>query len=518
MDRDESFYADSLHGVAGAIARGATGDAERRLQELLADVERTKDPAALCYYVFGAALARRLSQTVADEANLYLSRFELPQIHLFNILAAEVPQVGLTTIIANRSIAHAIAEQPDPVVIDVGIGTGRQMTDLLALLHATDQLPTRMTLVGIEPSSWSLELAEKNVLTVASKLGVDLSFVGLCNVVERLAQNDWRRVAEICRGRPAINASFALHHVSDVEGRDARDDVLLRLRSLNPSLLVLAEPNVDHLEPDFMRRFENCFHHFSTTFRVVDRLPIGREHKDAIKVFFFGREITDILGGSEGERSERHEIAASWLRRLARTGYGTRVGVDALPSGPLVGVTHRGGHVTLDFETEPLVAVVCAYPVGGAYDVDGALSRAPARSVQPVAPSPIDVGFYLSALAVVARRDAVLRARERSFIEEQARVFGVGPETWQTATLDDVLARLLSTPPHTREAIVRDMLFLARLDNDYDPTERETISAISQRLGVSNDEFALLERSVTQPPVVAGGPSWFRKLWYLSRK
>ena len=92
---------------------------------LLEAVRRDDDPRAVGYYVFGAALARRLSKDAAEEANLYLNRFDVPQIHLFNLLAHEVPQVGLTTVIANRCIAGAIEGSAHPTVIDVGIGTAQ---------------------------------------------------------------------------------------------------------------------------------------------------------------------------------------------------------------------------------------------------------------------------------------------------------------------------------------------------------------------------------------------------------
>src|SRR5690606_38558479 len=140
-----------------------------------------KDPAAAEYAVFGAALACRLSPAIADEANLYLTRFEVPQIHLFNLLAHEVPQVRLTTVIANRclmqGLMQGLANQAHCTIIDIGLGAGRQMIELLAMMRAAPTTHSRrVTLIGIDPSASSLALARENLRNVAERLGMVVDF------------------------------------------------------------------------------------------------------------------------------------------------------------------------------------------------------------------------------------------------------------------------------------------------------------------------------------------------------
>lgn len=370
-------HAQRLYRIVEAIIAQRCADAERCVAHLFDAIRDDEDPAAVTYSVFGAALARRLSPETAEQANLYLRRFEVPQIRLFNLLAHEVPQVGLTTIIANRCIAKALAEQSEHTIIDIGIGTGRQMTSLLHLMAAQGCLPRRVTMIGIEPSARSLAQAEDNVRSAARELGVELDFHPVCRSVERLDDEDWASLGELCRTRPAINGSFAFHHIADVDGRDVRNDVFLRLRTLNPLALVLSEPNVHHLEPDFGLRFANCWHHFRATFEVIDALPIKEQQdKDALKACFFGREIADILGTPEHMRSERHESSASWLRRLAETGFVPCLDVQLPPPGPVIRATARNGYATLDYDHEPLVAVLAAAPANDRFDALGALARA----------------------------------------------------------------------------------------------------------------------------------------------
>jgi hypothetical protein len=367
--RSEPSEAGPLREVARAIAEGRSADAEATLRQHLAVLERSGAGRAVERYVFAAALARRLSAEAVAEANLYLSHFEVPQIELFNLLADRVPQVAMTTEIANGCIAQAIAHQAHPTLIDVGIGTGRQIVGLLESLHARGQLPNQMRVIGIEPSQLCLGLAHDNLRQAAARLGVALSFHGLRNVAEGLTADDWAQLAALCTDHPAINASFALHHVADIDGRDVRDDVLLRLRSLHPAVLVLAEPDVHHLEHGFLARFDNCWRHFAITFAAIDQLEIPRSDQDALKVRFFGREIADILGNPEDMRSERHERASSWLARLERTGYRTRMNVALPPSGTVINVRNRGDRASLELGDEPLVAVFCAVPLQGSVPI-----------------------------------------------------------------------------------------------------------------------------------------------------
>jgi hypothetical protein len=360
---DYDDLVEDLHAVARQIEAGDTG-AEPALRVLLDQLSTHADPRCVGLYVFAAGLARRLAGAAVEQANLYLTRFERPQIHLFNLLGRSVPFVGLATQLANQALMRAIAGHARPTVIDVGIGTGRQIGVLLESLAAAEKLPRQLTVIGIEPSAWALDEARQHIHQTADRLGANVSFFGVEASAESLSAGDWLQIRQACTSRPVVNASFALHHIADDEdGDDQRDTVLRRLRTLNPALLVLAEPDVDHLERGFYRRFSNCMAHFGAVFRTLDRLPLAQADRDALKVGFFGREIADILGSPEAQRSERHESAAQWLRRLDAAGFDLGpVDAGALPAAGPVRIGRHAGHLSLDAMDEPVVALFTATP------------------------------------------------------------------------------------------------------------------------------------------------------------
>jgi SAM-dependent methyltransferase len=361
-DYDE--LVEALHGLARRIEAEEAG-AEAALAGLMATLADHPDARCVGLYVFAAGLARRLAGAAVEQANLYLSRFEVPQIHLFNLLGRAVPFVGLATQMANQAIMRAIAGQARPTVIDVGIGTGRQVGVLLESLAAAGRLPRLLTVIGIEPSAWALDEARRHIEATAACVGAEVSFFGVVASAEALTPGEWHQIRQACTHRPVVNASFALHHIADDEdGADQRNDVLRHLRAINPALLVLAEPDVDHLEPRFYRRFANCLAHFGAVFRTLDRLPLSQDDRNALKVGFFGREIADVLASPESQRSERHESAAAWLARLDATGFDVSTDEAASQvagSGP-VRVARHPAHLSLDAMDEPVVALFTATP------------------------------------------------------------------------------------------------------------------------------------------------------------
>lgn len=356
-----------LHEAARAIDEGDPA-ARPLLRGLIDRLQAARHPQATGLMVFAQALAMRLDDGCAEQANLYLRRFEVPQITLFNLLGRAVPMVGMATQLSNDVLARAIRGQSHPVLIDVGIGTGRQVAALLAQLAQDGALPPAMTVVGIEPAAEALAQAGRELQALAAQLGVALHWHPVACAAEAMDAGHWAAVAARVAqgsGAPAINASFALHHIADdAQGQDQRDRVLRALRALRPVAFVIAEPDSDHLGARFYPRFRQCLAHFGAVFRVLDALPLAPHERDALKVGFFGREVADVLATPDAQRSERHERAAAWAQRLRRAGFALREpGVPLPASGhPAVQAELRGPRVAIRGAQTTLVSVFVAEP------------------------------------------------------------------------------------------------------------------------------------------------------------
>jgi hypothetical protein len=341
---------------------GRKEEARRTLASLRERLDVDADPEDMQYLIFSAALGKRLGEVPAEDYHLYLRRFELPQISLFNLLALRLPTVSLAGTIANELLADFIRGHDTVTLLDVGIGNGRQQVALLHSLALADALPRQLTLVGVEPSEDSLRAAQESLTAAARRLGVMLRFVGIPRGVEELKEEDWEQLEQL-PGPRIVNAAFALHHIAErASSVDLRESFFQRLRRWSPAGVVLCEPNSDHHRVPIRQRFRNCWHHFGLTFKLIEELDTSRQEKNAMKLFF-SREIEDIVGTQdEVRRYERHERVGAWLERLSRSGFTLAEGLARVASKgeELVAVRPYSGYVGLEYQDEALVSVICA--------------------------------------------------------------------------------------------------------------------------------------------------------------
>jgi hypothetical protein len=354
------------------VLRDAHGGRVPRARETLStlvDGHLDRSSAAdLQYFLFAAAISKRLEGHRGEEINLYLRRYERSQISLFGLLARHLPTVALAGRVGNELLVRFLAGRRTATLLDIGIGSGQQEVALLYELARRGLLPEQLTIVAVEPSAESLRVAQRALAEVADRLELELTIVPIHSVVETLGEADWALIA--AQPTPlAVLGAFAVHHVRDADVSSvadddvccARDAFFARLRTLNPAGVVLCEPSSDHHRAGFFDRFENAWRHFGKTFQLIDRLEVTADEAASMKMFF-AREIEDILAGADDARCERHEPVATWVDRLRRTGYSLYPHLAfarAFPHDHIDVVAHDG-YVGLDFGGETLVAVIGA--------------------------------------------------------------------------------------------------------------------------------------------------------------
>lgn len=259
------------------------------------------------------ALKNLIEPDEIDE-HIYLKKFEIPQIELFNILIKEFPFVKYGHNIANQLIVNKIGSAREGVILDVGIGQGTQMLNLIRMLEEQSDLK-KLTIIGVEPFEEALKTAQKKFAAIAAEVSFEINFIPWNVFVQDISKRNMMKNLSPFRGELIINNSLALHHIQSLEQRDF---VLDNMRDAEPRGILLIEPNIDHFEPDFHKRFKNCFQHFYHIFLVIDNLDIDRDAKNGLKLFF-GREIEDIIGKTNEERYEKHEPAYRWIEKLKKS-------------------------------------------------------------------------------------------------------------------------------------------------------------------------------------------------------
>ncbi|MFY2561087.1 GRAS family protein [Corallococcus terminator] len=364
--KDELLFRAVEHTLSGQPIEAAR---ELASLETLLDVDSV--PEDLDYLLFATAVSHRLESSGGVVRNPYLHPHPeqgARQIDLFRLLMTHMPLASAADALANGVLMELLGQRDEATLVDVGIGQGRQEGRLLKSLSERGALPRRLTLVGVDPSGASLAQAEESTARVAREVGAVVRFVGVEATVESLSESTW----SVLRGLPGprvVNAAFALHHVAEEPGSvgAVRDGVLRNLRALDPSGMVLCEPNTDHFRAPPLERFLNAWKHFTQVFHLLDTLEVPREERAAIKRFF-GREVEDVVGTvDESARCERHELAATWMARLRRAGF---VPLEVLEQvraegvHPVLELRREPGVVGLSWRNEVLVAVLGVRPDG----------------------------------------------------------------------------------------------------------------------------------------------------------
>lgn len=301
---------------------------------------------------------KALNQKIHSERigeNIYLGKYDISQIQLFNILIEKFPFVKYSQQITNNAIVAEMRGAEEVTLMDIGIGLGTQVLNIIERCKDLKGLK-KLHIVGIEPFGDALEKACQSILAQNGKAPFDISFTGIQDSVENI---DLTNIPGLS-GKIIVNASLALHHIQTDSQRLA---TIAQVKALNPGAFFLIEPNVNHYETDFFKRFHSSYHHFSNIFQVIDRIEhISNDDKNALKLFF-GREIQDIIGKEEQDRYEKHEPATRWIERLKQQQFNIN---SASLSGPVsagCGVEinyHPEGFIGFTHVNETVLAIISA--------------------------------------------------------------------------------------------------------------------------------------------------------------
>ena len=323
------------------------------------------DNQALLGHLVAEPLLRRLDRRLVESKNIYLQRFDIPQIELFYQMRAAYPQVSAAHELANQYLAHAVAGRSEVSLFEIGIGKGAQVVDLLETLVQHSKELRSLRVIALDPDVDNLRDAAGWLRRTGERVGVRISFHPVCARLEDVTVDELRSLRRLAGGPLVVNSAFAFHHTTHGLGdREHRTRMLAALaQELCPELLTLVEPNANHDVEHLPARFDQCWRHFGLVFELIDESGLPPEVRLSIKERFFGREILDIFGSSDRFRCERHETIDSWLLRLSKAGLTPYEGdvafaTDHLPE--YCDASVAPGLVRLGYRNRPLIGVLAA--------------------------------------------------------------------------------------------------------------------------------------------------------------
>ena len=311
-----------LFEAAQAVEEGAHESALIKLDRLIAAAPQDGEAVDRLARAFAVALKARLSGDATGIGNLYVdTRDPRDMLAAFEVLVSATPFIRFGHSAANHAIAAVMAGATHVHIVDIGLGSGVQWLHLLELVAGPDAPAIHLTGIdvpapGDQPAARIAQAGEA-IARRAAALGIGFTFEPIAGFVEDLdLQGLTGRADELL----IVNAALALHHIPCDGGR--RDDVLKRLRELQPAALCLVEPDVEHNALPFGQRVTESIVHYLTVFDALQAaLPTHPAERSTLESAFFGREILNIVVGEGAARVERHERHDAWQARLRRLDY-----------------------------------------------------------------------------------------------------------------------------------------------------------------------------------------------------
>lgn len=307
-----------LHDLANRMPDSLTEVDKALLNEIYHEsLEDLDEPEAMFTYTLAKAMRKHFMDGQSQE-HIYLQRFEIPQIRLFELLIQQFPLANLSQHCTNTLLVDALVNHTNPVLMDIGIGTGFQVSNIIeGLSKKADNQIKCLTVVGIEPFADALRMTETNIKRASTNAPFEVKLVVKEAFIEQMSQEELQKMLPAQYDGLYINASFALHHIQHMAQRKAVFEIL---KNLNVDAFVLSEPNSNHFEPSYKKRFQNCVNHYGVLFQIIDTLPITATEKAALKLFF-SREIDDVLGNTDEVRVEKHFATEQWVQLFEETGF-----------------------------------------------------------------------------------------------------------------------------------------------------------------------------------------------------
>ncbi|KAJ7524059.1 hypothetical protein O6H91_18G075700 [Diphasiastrum complanatum] len=317
---------------------------------------------------FAEALARRIYGYQSTDHSSGDSFSELLHLHFYE----SCPFLRFAHFTANQAILEAFEGQKQVHVIDFNLMHGLQWPALIQALALRPGGPPFLRITGIAPpQAGNHEMVKElgmKLAQLARSVDVDFDFRGV--VAGRL--NDLKPwMLQVREGEAvAVNSVFQLHRLlnSDNPTKTSIDEVLQCVRSLNPRIVTIVEQEANHNSPNFLERFTEALHYYSTMFDSLEACNLPPQSlQQLLAESYIGKEISNIVGCEGEDRVERHEMLAQWRARMHGAGFHPlHLGSNAFKQARMLltlfssregyVVEENGGCLTLGWHSRPLVA------------------------------------------------------------------------------------------------------------------------------------------------------------------
>ncbi|CAH8333650.1 unnamed protein product [Eruca vesicaria subsp. sativa] len=320
--------------IATAIAEGKTEIASEILARVSQTPSQRRNSEERLVDFMVTALRSRINP--AESSSPATELYGKEHVTSTQLLYELSPCFKLGFMAANLAILDSSGNKNDSFhVIDFEIGEGGQYVNLLHALstrrgcNSNNPLVVKITAVNISDGfsvagnrgEERLKIVGDRLSELGDRLGISLRF----NVVAGLRLGDLSRESLGCDpDEPlAVNLAFKLYRVPDesVCMENPRDELLRRVKGLNPSVVTLVEEEMNSNTAPFLGRVsESCACYGALLDSVESTVPSSNSDRAKVEEGI-GRKLINAVACEGIDRIERCEVFGKWRMRMSMAGF-----------------------------------------------------------------------------------------------------------------------------------------------------------------------------------------------------
>ncbi|CAN0891768.1 Scarecrow-like protein 8 [Linum grandiflorum] len=210
-------------------------------------------------------------------------------------------------------------------IVDFNLGLGGQYTNLLNAFRQrvkSEQAILKITAVpdgdgNVERSR--LKAVGQRLGQVAEQVGIILRFsIVSCRLDKLDRESLGCELGEIL----AVNLPFKLYRMADesVSTDNPRDELLRRVKSLQPYVVTVAEQEMNVNTSPFMTRVNETCEYYSALFESIGS-TVQNELERQLVEEGLGRKLVNTIACEGTDRVERSEVYGKWRARMVMAGF-----------------------------------------------------------------------------------------------------------------------------------------------------------------------------------------------------
>ncbi|OAY56117.1 DELLA protein RGL1 [Manihot esculenta] len=277
-------------------------------------------------HYFSKALGERIDRETGKMTSQGLGKQQLFNIDEAimaptpNILASyqEVPFSQVAHFAGTQAVLENVAEAKRIHVIDLGIRIGVQWTGLMQALVSQSDFSLellKITAIGTTLKQ-VIEDTGKRLTSFADSIGLPFSFkIVMVSDILELKEDLFELDAD---ETVVVYCEYLLRSLIPLP--DRLDSMMKVIRTLNPTIMVVTEPQFNCTSPYFVNRFIESLFYFSAYFDCLESCMGDDPNRMIVESLHFGEGIRNIVTTEGEERKIQNATLEVWRAFFARFG------------------------------------------------------------------------------------------------------------------------------------------------------------------------------------------------------